>query len=247
MNPRQRRGVLLLVLALAGAALVFLSVSNYVSDVRTMVGPDLAVLELTSQATAWERITPDMYSVESIPKRFIPDGAVTEEDVFRLVPSTDLPAGTILQEGLLTTPIRLDEDESEIAITVDVETGVGGNIRSGDYVDIYATFAADEAGRPNCEARLITDALILGVGVVQSETEISQEGTPTEEEVVPVRFALDYLETQRLVYAEDFASRVRLAKVSPERAVNLQTGVEETVAPQTCRVPQGIFETGAGR
>jgi pilus assembly protein CpaB len=244
VNPRQRRGVLLLLLAAVGAVVVFFSVSNYVSDVRTMVGPDLAVLELTTEATAWERITPDMYVVETVPERFIPDGVVTEEDVFSLVPSTDLPAGTILQEGLLSTPIQLNADESEIAITVDVETGVGGNIRSGDYVDIYATFEANEAGRPDCQTRLITDALILGVGVVQRETELDPEGSPTEHEVVPVRFALDYLETKRLVYAEDFASRVRLAKVSPDRAVNLQSGTDQTLLPETCRVPLGIFEEG---
>jgi pilus assembly protein CpaB len=247
VNPRQRRGVLLLLLSIVGAIVVFISVSDYVSDVRAMVGPDEEVIELTSDVTAFEPVTPDAYKIESIPRRFIPDGAVTEEEALTLVAATDLPAGTILQDGMLIVSPALDSDESEIAITVDVETGVGGNIRTGDYVDIYATFESDNNARPNCEARLITDALILGVGDPQTETEFTEEGAPARQDVVPVRFALEYLETERLVFAEDFASRVRLAKVSPARTVELRSGAIETLPTLTCRVPPGIFfEEGGG-
>jgi pilus assembly protein CpaB len=210
-----------------------------------MVGPDRDVIELTDDITAFEPVTADSYKIERIPERFIPAGALTEEEALTLVASTDLPAGTILQDGMLTVPPNLEADESEIAITVDVETGVGGNIRTGDFVDIYATFQGTET-RPNCETRLITDALILGVGVVQTETELDEEGAPEQQEVVPVRFALDYLETERLVFAEDFASRVRLAKISPDRAVQLRSGLSETLETFTCRVPQGVFAPPKG-
>jgi Flp pilus assembly protein CpaB len=244
VNPRQRRGALLLLLSVIGAIVVFVSVSNYVSDVRAMVGPDQQIIELTDPVTAFDPITPDEYRLQDIPQTFIPDGALSEEEALTLVAATDLPAGTVLQDGMLIVPPALGTDESEIAITVDVETGVGGNIRTGDYVDIYATFAGDQETRPDCETRLITDALILGVGLVQTESEVDEAGQPTQQDVVPVRFALDYLETERLVFAEDFASRVRLARVSPDRTVQLRSGAEETLPTLTCRVPPGIFEVG---
>src|SRR5690349_3717277 len=60
MNPRQRRAVLLLTLAVAGLLGVFVLVANYVSDVETQVGDKIVVLELSKPAKANEAIDDDM-------------------------------------------------------------------------------------------------------------------------------------------------------------------------------------------
>ena len=65
MNPRQRRAVLLLALAVAGLVGVFALVANYVSDVETEVGDKIFVLELTKPATANEAITDDMVTLKT--------------------------------------------------------------------------------------------------------------------------------------------------------------------------------------
>jgi pilus assembly protein CpaB len=46
VNPRQRRGVLLLVVAAVGAVVVFALVSGYVDDVRKEVEPKTSIIVL---------------------------------------------------------------------------------------------------------------------------------------------------------------------------------------------------------
>ena len=59
MNPRQRRGVLLLILAALGAIGVFAAVSSYVADVREQVTPTTTALRLTRDVPAQGNITRD--------------------------------------------------------------------------------------------------------------------------------------------------------------------------------------------
>lgn len=240
MNPRQRRGVLLIVLAVIGAVAVFVSISNYVTEVRALVGQDRAILQLASDASRFEPVSEGMLQSVEMPEKFVPRGALSLDEILTQVAAADMPAGTILQQGMMVPAPSLQADETEIAITVDAETGVGGNIRPGDYVDVYATFGASE-GRPACEARLITDVLIMGVGLPSVAERPGEEGVPEVQEVVPVRFALDPTETEQLVLAESFANEVRLALVGPARLVRIQGGESPTLAPQPCRVPPGVF------
>lgn len=48
MNPRQRRGVLLLLVTILGAALTFVGIAAYVNSVSSQVGPMVKVLKLTT-------------------------------------------------------------------------------------------------------------------------------------------------------------------------------------------------------
>ena len=59
MNPRQRRAVLLLALAVAGLFGVFALVANYVSEIETKVGDEIFVLELAKPVKANEAISDD--------------------------------------------------------------------------------------------------------------------------------------------------------------------------------------------
>ena len=56
MNPRQRRGVTFMVLAVVAAALVFVGVASYVSSVNSRVGPMVTVEpdRLKAGGPTWE-------------------------------------------------------------------------------------------------------------------------------------------------------------------------------------------------
>ena len=69
MNPRQRRAVLLLALAVAGLLGVFALVANYVSEIETQVGDKIVVLELTKPVKANEAISDNLVVERRVPKR----------------------------------------------------------------------------------------------------------------------------------------------------------------------------------
>src|SRR3954454_19081238 len=76
MNPRQRRGILLLTLAALGLLGVFVLVAGYVADVRAEVDPKGAVLALAKPAERDKAITDDMIKAVELPKRWAPRTAV---------------------------------------------------------------------------------------------------------------------------------------------------------------------------
>ena len=233
MNPRQRRGVVLLVLAALGAGAVFLSVLSFVGDVNAKVGDLTTVVEVTEDAGAFRPITPDMLTLREVPRRWLPEGALTDaRDVVGLVSATDLPAGTYAQRGMFVPRPGVAPGFREVAILVDAETGVAGKIGSGDRVDILAT--NEGAQRTGRQAQvLIENALIIDVGVPE-EVQVREESGFEQGKAVPVTFALPVQDALKVAFAESFAVKVRLA---------LRGGGDQAkVAPQ-----QQVFPAGAGR
>ena len=72
MNPRQRRGLLLLVLSGLGLLAVFVLVASYVADVRTEVDPKIKLLALSKPVKAYESIPDDAVTTITMPKRWAP-------------------------------------------------------------------------------------------------------------------------------------------------------------------------------
>jgi len=252
MNPRQRRGVLLLTLAIAGAVAVFFSVSSYVSEVQREVGPKRLVLQLNTEATAFQPLPAESVEQVEIPEKYVPQGALSEDQLLAgsLVPAADLPPGTILQDGILGPLPALKEGEQELAIAVDAVTGVIGQIFPGSKVDIYASFAGgqdegDVASR-DCSMLLMSDVTILAVGGERPDPDAAAEtGTPDVSTVIPVTFALPPELGVQLVYAESFAQEVRLAVRGATADTEVDTGpVGSTDArvptPGDCSLPPGL-------
>lgn len=213
MNPRQRRGLFLLVLAGVGAVVVFALVSNYIADVERQVGPTVDGLRLTEAVRANEPVTPDMVRSVQIPERWAPPTMLTAiEPLVGQVAGTTLPRGTLLQEGMLASPPSIQQGERELAIMVDAETGVAGKIGPGVAVDIYASFADSQAA-PAQSRIVVQDAEIVDVGVVRAEP--VDEDQFTDREVVPVTFAVTVKESLAIAYAESFAQEVRLGLRAP--------------------------------
>jgi pilus assembly protein CpaB len=233
LNPRQRRGVLLLVLASIGAIVVFVLVSNYVSDVRKDVTPTTSVVVLTQDVPALEQIPPGALTRRTVPAKYAPRRAIHEElQIGDRVPSTSLPAGIELQDGMLIEPPALQKGQQEVSILISADTGVAGKVAPGDRVDVNATFAGDQDSLPSAR-KIITNAKVITVGIPQANTRAFQQQSDASngagaqaapsDQVVPVTFALEPADVLRLTYAESFAQQIRLSLVRPDDA-NVVTG-----------------------
>jgi len=218
MNPRQRRGILLLTLSALGLLGVFVLVAGYVSDVRAEVDPKVEVLELAKPAEKDKAITDDMVRTKELPRRWVSKTALRDRArLIGQVALADIPAGSVLQEGMLGSPPELASGEREIAILVDAETGVAGKISPGSIVDIVATFGGnDQEGVPAESNVVVPGARFIDVGQPELKGGNGvQEQQADPATVVPVTFALDPKEALTVTYAESFAAEVRLALLRP--------------------------------
>jgi pilus assembly protein CpaB len=76
MNPRQRRGLLLLVLSGLGLLAVFVLIASYVADVRTEVDPKIKLLALAKPVKAYQSLDDSDVTEVTMPKRWAPKTAL---------------------------------------------------------------------------------------------------------------------------------------------------------------------------
>ncbi|PSK91320.1 pilus assembly protein CpaB [Murinocardiopsis flavida] len=220
MNPRQRRGILLMIVAGIGAIAVFFTVVSYVNTLNRELGTYKTVLRLTQEVPAYQPVTDDMVEKTQVPAKFYSNNFLGDlDDALKQpgsvpVSSTKLPKGSYLQKGMVIAAPKLEAGEREVAVMVDAETGVAGKVSPGSRVDVYATMGGDqEAGAAKqCALRALTDVQVLEVGVVRS----SQDAEGASAGSVPVTFRLDSDQTLLLTQVEAFSETVRLGLVSPE-------------------------------
>lgn len=220
LNPRQRQGMLLVVIAAAGLIGVFVLIAGYVRSVSKQVGPKVQVLELTAPLGSYQPVTPAMLGYVSLPAKWAPPSALRNaDDAIGLVSQVNLPSGTELEQGMLGTPPSLSAGQEEIAILVDAETGVAGEITPGAVVSIIATYAGSQASK-NSARVIVPVARVLGVGepTTAGGSASGSSGATSEDSVVPVTFALTQQQVLAVSYAETFAQKVRLALVAPGTA-----------------------------
>ena len=217
MNPRQRRGLLLIAISALGLLGVFVLVAQYVADVRQEVDPKIRLLALAKPVKENQAISDDMLTTIEIPQRWAPPTAMRDAgDLVGLVAGTDLGERTLLQQGMLVAPPDLAPGEREVAILVDAETSVAGKIGPGKVVDIVATFPATQ--RKAAKANVVVPAArIIEVGQVRlkgGETLRDQQNSDPSQ-VVPVTFALTPREVLIVSFAEQNAAGVRLSLLRP--------------------------------
>lgn len=238
MNPRQRRGALLIAAAALGALVVFFTVLSYVGDVSARVGSTVTAVELARPVSAYEPITEEMVRTIEVPRKWLPATAISNPaEVNGLVAAAELPEGALLQQGMLRERPGIQTGNREIAILVDARTGVAGKVRPGDRVDLIATMQMEE--QPARAEVIVSDALVIDVGVASdsrnSDEQSAEFGEP--ERLVPVTFALPVSEALKVSYAESFATELRLA---------LRGGGDTTAIPESERVFGGFTTTTRG-
>ncbi|MEV5939244.1 Flp pilus assembly protein CpaB [Streptomyces sp. NPDC051994] len=213
MNSRQRRGIILLLLSVLCALGAFAGVLTVISDVDSKVGPEVTAYKLKSDIPAYTPLKADLFTRTSMPKRWLSQGAVTDiSDVNGKMAATRLTAGSLLQDGMFTDQPQLKPGEQEIAIMIDAATGVAGKINGSDTVNIFATFAATKQGDTPVSKLIVANARVIAVGQLQALNPDAAAKNQTTQ-AVPITFALNTLDAQRVAYAESFATHVRLALV----------------------------------
>lgn len=219
MNSRQRRGVILLLLSVLCAFGAFAGVLSVISDVNSKVGPEVTAYQLKSGVAPYTALNSRQFEEITMPKRWLSENAVTDlREVEGKIAVTELRAGSLLQSDMMVRKPELRAGEQEIAIMIDAATGVAGKITPGATVNIYATFAGEqqrENGEPAQSKVIVSNAKVLEVGKLTALNPSGDERRSQVTEAVPITFALNTLDTQRIAYAESFAEHVRLALVAP--------------------------------
>ena len=208
MNPRQRQGMLLVMVAAVGLVGVFLLIANYVSTISRQVGPKVTVLTLTQNVAAYTPVTSSDLGQSSVPAKWAPADAIGDpSEVLGEVSQVPLSAGTELQRGMLSAPPALTPGQREIAIYVNPETGVAGQVTPGALVDLIATYQPSASqGKPSAQV-VVAGAKVLNIGQLDSAN--GQQAT------VPVTLALTPEQAQEVSYADSFAAKLRLSLVAP--------------------------------
>ncbi|MFI1480945.1 Flp pilus assembly protein CpaB [Streptomyces sp. NPDC020747] len=226
MNSRQRRGVILLVLSALCALGAFAGVLSVIRDVDSKVGPEVAAYRLKDDVAPYRELSSDQFEKVSMPKRWLSSTAVTDLAQIRgKIAVTRLEKGSLLQRDMIVDRPELEVGQQEIAIMIDAATGVAGKINPGSRVNIYATFK-DETDNGKDQSKVIVEnARVIDVGKLTAldPGQSSNDRRRTANEAVPITFALDTADAQRVAYAESFAEHVRLALVAG--------GTDATVAP----------------
>ncbi|MET7602438.1 Flp pilus assembly protein CpaB [Streptomyces avermitilis] len=226
MNSRQRRGVILLVLSVLCALGAFTGVLSVIRDVNSKVGPEVAAYRLRDDIAPYKELSAGQFEKVSMPRRWLSRTAVTDLAQIRgKIAVTKLEKGSLLQTDMIVDQPALAAGQQEIAIMIDASTGVAGKINPGSRVNIYATFKAPSDKGKDQSKVIVENARVLDVGKLTAldPGQSSDQRRRTASEAVPITFALDTADAQRVAYAESFAEHVRLALVAG--------GSETTVPP----------------
>lgn len=208
MNPRQRRGILFILLSAVLAVVVFFLVAAYVGNVSSQVGSMVTVYRTADALPAYTTLDASALVADQVPARWVSASAkVSERDLVGRKVGVNLQKGTMLTSDLLVPPSDLSPTEREIAINVDEVTGVADRVRPGDRVDIYAVFA-DVPGLPK-QVRVLVENVRV-VSVRGSQVQVDDHSPTGQSHVVPVTLALEPNDALAVTYASAFAEEVRL-------------------------------------
>ena len=207
MNPRQRRGLLLMLLSALLAVAVFIGVAAYVSNINSQVGPMVTVYQATEDLNAFTELTADRVEAVSVPARWVDESSrLSVQDIEGRTIAVPLSAGARVSMDVLVPPSDLNPNEREVAINVDAVTGIAGRVRPGDRVDVYAVFA-DVPGLVDQSRILVRNVRVVSVGGTQ---QIEERETGEIQDVIPVTMALVPRDALAVTYASTFSEQVRL-------------------------------------
>ena len=240
MNPRQRRGLVLIFISVLVAAATFVTVMRYVASVNSQVGVRVTVYRAIGSIDAYPPLTAQNLAPVEVPKRWVSDSAVVNLDelVGRRV-GFKLNDGTTVSSDMLIPSSSLNRDEREVAINVNSVTGVAGRVRPGDRVDVYAVFG-DVPGLPKTVKVLARDIRVVSIAGEQTVVQQGAQGT-NEASVVPVTLAVIPTDAMSITYAANFATEVRLIALPNDVGVDRGSEIDSYDASQLggTAVPEG--------
>jgi pilus assembly protein CpaB len=212
MNPRQRRGLLLMILSVAVAVVVFVGVSSYLTEVNSRVGPMVTVYQATQDLAAYTTLSAENTEPVEVPERWAADNTVLRaQDIDGRRTAIALSAGSAISLDTLVPVSDLAPDEREIAVNVDAVTGLAGRIRPGDQVDVYVVFA-EVPGLPKQARILVQNVRVVSVA---GQQQVQSPDRESLQNVIPVTLALRPDAALSVTYASSFAQQVRLVGLPP--------------------------------
>ncbi|MDO0912139.1 Flp pilus assembly protein CpaB [Streptomyces sp. DT2A-34] len=216
MNSRQRRGVILLLLSIVCALGAFAGVLSVINDVKSKVGPEVTAYRVKASVAPYTQLSAGQFEKIEMPERWLSENAVTNlREIQGKIAVTTLQKGSLLQSDMIVDQPALKSGEQEVAIMIDAATGVAGKITPGATVNVYATFEGQRDGDPDQSKLIVENARVINVG---EQTALKPDADDRDREptdAVPITFALQTIDIQRITYAESFADEVRLALVAP--------------------------------
>ncbi|WP_327593681.1 Flp pilus assembly protein CpaB [Streptomyces chartreusis] len=216
MNSRQRRGVILLLLSIVCALGAFAGVLSVINDVKSKVGPEVDAYRLKRDVAPYTPLSAGQFEKIEMPERWLSKNAVTSlREIQGKIAVTTLKSGSLLQSDMIVDQPALQTGEQELAIMIDAATGVAGKITPGSKVNVYATFEGARDSDPDQSRLIVENARVIDVGELTSLKPDEDDNSRQPTEAVPITFALEPIDAQRLTYAESFADEVRLALVAP--------------------------------
>ncbi|MGH3459356.1 Flp pilus assembly protein CpaB [Aeromicrobium sp.] len=238
MNPRQRRGVLIMMLAgLAAVALFFVAVS-YVGSVNAKIAPTTTVYRAVKDIEAYSVVDEGDLEAVDVPQKWAAKEASDElQSIVGRRVAFNLSSGTYVGDDMLLPASTLNEDEREIALTVDAKTGIAGRVRTGDFVDVYAIFGEDSA--TGSSKVLVRNVRVVSVRGVETRTQTTSRDELQEQQVVPVTLALRPGDALAVTYADSFAETVRLVGLPPGTNSSNREGERSKVDADDLGIPRG--------
>jgi pilus assembly protein CpaB len=220
VNPRQRRGLTFIVVAMMVAVGTFVAVTSYTASVNSQVGSRVTVYRATQPIEAFTALSANNLEPTEIPQRWVSKTAILSlKDLQGRRIGFRLSSGTILDSDMLIPPSDLSPTEREVAINVNSVTGVAGRVRPGDRVDIYAVFA-DVPGLAKQVKVLVRNVRVVSIAGQQTVTQQGDKKGVSQESVVPVTLALESEPALSVTFSAAFAQEVRLVALPLDVGTN---------------------------
>ena len=220
MKVRVIAAVMAALLAVVGAVLV----SGYVrtADARALEGTETQEVFVVEDAVRAEMPVEEL--TEHLRKQTLPVSALAEDAVTNLaefeglVTSVELHPGEQLLGSRLVTLNSLQEpgrvavpkELQEVTIQVSADRMVGGQVKAGDFVGVFASFDQGPGDKPATELvfhRVLVTS-IQGAPVAAAETSGEEEAAPgappVPEGAMLVTLAQDAADAEKTVFAAEF-------------------------------------------
>lgn len=223
-----RSRLIILVFAIALGLLAAVLVGQYLSSLeRGVAAEDEPIDVLVAQeglrrgAVADDLFEAGMIAIESIPRRYVAEGAVySVANISGQVLSSEVSAGEQITRARFAFPSKaglafsIPEDYVAVSIPNDPVKGVAGMVRPGDHVMVVVTF--DPGPDTDALSQVLIDrARVLAIGSSigaeldspqgEGETVLGGRDAQQDSEQIPgtITLALSPADVERLVFAEE--------------------------------------------
>jgi pilus assembly protein CpaB len=174
-------------------------------------------------------ITAEMLIKKSVPKEFLTQGAeVGADKVVGKITQERIIAGEPIATSRLADPnekgadlaYKIPEGKRAITLAYNEVMGVGGYIRTGDFVDVVGTYTIeDESSKKEVSKIVLQNISVLAIGSKMKEVEKETQ------EVTTITLAITPQEAEVLTYSEERGTvRLLLRGIKDEAKVKT-TGV----------------------